>query len=36
MIKLTTLNNVNIDNIDNIHKIKNVDISEKIYREKWG
>ena len=31
--KITTLNNVNIDNIDNIHKIKNVDISEKIYRE---
>jgi DnaJ-class molecular chaperone len=28
--KITTLNNVNIDNI---HKIKNIDISEKIYRE---
>jgi len=28
--KITTLNNVNIDNID---KIKNIDISEKIYRE---
>ena len=31
--KITSFNNVNIDNIANKNKIKNIDISEKIYNE---